>query len=65
MSPIDHCTGCVHFRPLWWYGGGTVAKPSKACHFILDTGHRRGDPIPTCTKKITHMKGTVKNEIHC
>ena len=44
------CDGCVHWKPLF-YSGGTRAEPTKACLFILDTGHRRGSSVESCAKK--------------
>ena len=44
------CNGCTHWKPLW-YIGGTRADPTRACLYILDTGHRRGGSVESCTKK--------------
>ena len=43
------CDGCTHWRRL------TVRydKSIRVCHFILDTGHRRGGTVDDCTKKTT------------
>lgn len=35
---MSFCRGCVHWRTLAVYAG------TKACHYILDTGHKRGCP---------------------
>ena len=39
-----YCAGCVHFKPL------SNTGTQRACHYILDTGHRRPClPGPGCT----------------
>lgn len=39
--------GCAHWRRL----AGRYDKSLHVCHFILDTGHRRGGTVENCTKR--------------
>lgn len=41
------CEGCAHWRRL----AGRYDKSLHVCHFILDTGHRRGGTVENCTKR--------------
>ncbi len=42
------CAGCEHWKP--WASSGGV-KGWHACHYILDTGHKRPLDIPECREK--------------
>lgn len=55
------CAGCVHWRRLYFPAdvGRVKAIPGRACLYILDTGHRRGDPVATCNKKSVIMGGVT------
>ena len=39
------CKGCRHYRNLF-----RNSSAIKACHYILDTGNRRGCPVDNCNK---------------
>ncbi len=45
------CIGCDHWRRL--YPSGGKHKTPHVCHYILDTGRRRGDTVENCTKRIS------------
>jgi len=54
----SRCDGCLHWKPLW-YIGGTHEEPTRACLYILDTGHRRGGSAENCTKKTISGRANV------
>jgi hypothetical protein len=43
----DSCDGCSHYRCI------NQSHGQKACHYLIDTGHRRPcDPGSGCTVKV-------------
>lgn len=47
FSECSRCAGCAHYRPLT-----SQRKHSpRTCHYVLDVGHSRGEPVQSCTKK--------------
>ena len=53
--PIN-CEGCVYHRPISQTYGGS----DKVCHFMLDTGRRRGRKGDICLSR----SETKKVKIH-
>lgn len=47
FAECPRCAGCVYYKPMT-----TQRKHSpKVCHYALDVGHSRGEPVQSCTKK--------------
>ena len=49
-ATAQHCNGCRYWKKLF-YRGGTHEAPTRACHYMLDTGRRRGSSVLNCAKK--------------
>ncbi len=41
------CDGCEHWKPF----SSACTKGWYACHYILDTGHKRPLSVPECREK--------------
>lgn len=52
---MSKCNGCIYWRRFCGHGENTV----NACHYILDTGKKRGCDPAQCTKKKTAEAGEV------
>lgn len=48
----DNCKGCIYWRSA----SDTNGKVIKLCHYLLDTGERRGCPADKCTRKVEKAK---------
>lgn len=47
FAECPRSAGCVYYKPMT-----TQRKHSpKVCHYALDVGHSRGEPVQSCTKK--------------
>lgn len=55
----NHCAGCVHYRLLANKRG---AGP-KVCHYILDTGQKRGCAASNCTINRNKKRTTKRSAI--
>lgn len=55
MAERKSCKDCVYFRS---YGNGAP----KFCHYMIDTGQRRGCPASKCDKKIVAKKRRTRIE---
>lgn len=40
----ETCKGCIYYRPL------AHIDADRVCHFMLDTGEKRGCPAAECTR---------------
>lgn len=47
FAECPRCAGCAHYRPLTTQR----KKGPMVCHYALDVGHSRGEPVQSCTKK--------------
>ena len=46
-ADTPYCVGCRYYRVITQHGHA----PGKVCHYLLDTGHRRGCPFGEgCTR---------------
>lgn len=52
----NNCTGCIYYRFL-----SGSANDAKGCHFMLDTGEKRGCSAEQCTRRITTKQDRTKN----
>lgn len=48
----DNCKGCIYWRSA----SDTNGKVIKLCHYLLDTGEKRGCPADKCTRKVEKVK---------
>lgn len=40
----ETCEGCIYYRPL------AHMDADRVCHFMIDTGEKRGCPAAECTR---------------
>lgn len=49
FAECPRCAGCAHYKRL----SSQRAHSPRVCHYALDVGHSRGEPVQNCTKKTT------------
>lgn len=53
VKPRETCKGCKYLKQDWSHTG-------YYCHYMIDTGERRGCPADKCDKKVKRGKNDVK-----
>ena len=49
--PNPFCIDCRHYRTIQNYGSAPKRMSGLVCHYILDTGHKRGCPFGAGCKR--------------